>query len=171
MIEKAGLNFKEKIIEIKEQTDMKKKRINELCQINNFIDINYEKLIEDESEKAKEQKLPLPFQNIEQNEIISNSNDNKGINLKEKDILVEDTKNEEKENKKFLEKKREKEKKEEKEEKNKKNEIDGKFKYFSTCYICKEKFFPQNIHKFYGNLCIKCGDYNYSLRTVKLDFS
>ena len=168
MIEKAGLNFKEKIIEIKEQTDMKKKRINELCQINNFIDINYEKLIEDQSEKDKEQKLLLPSKNIEQNEIKSNNNDNKGFDLKEKDILVEDTKNEEKDGTKFLEKKRKKEKKE---ENNKKKEIDGKFKYFSTCYICKEKFFPQNIHKFYGNLCTKCGDYNYSLRTLKLDFS
>ena len=40
IIEKSGLNFKEKIIEIKEKSDMKKKRIDELQQINNLIDIN-----------------------------------------------------------------------------------------------------------------------------------
>ena len=28
-----------------------------------------------------------------------------------------------------------------------------------------------NIHSFYGNLCKKCGDYNYSFRTMKLDFT
>ena len=28
-----------------------------------------------------------------------------------------------------------------------------------------------NINKFYGSLCTKCGDYNYSFRTMKLDFS
>jgi len=56
-------------------------------------------------------------------------------------------------------------------EKNKKKEIEEKFKYFSTCYICKNKFSPENIHKFYGNLCTKCGEHNYSYRTLKLDLS
>ena len=56
-------------------------------------------------------------------------------------------------------------------EKNKKKELEEKFKYFSTCYICKQKFSKENIHKFYGNLCTKCGDNNYSYRTLKLDLS
>ena len=47
IIEKAELNYKEKIIDIKEASDMKKKRIDELGQINNFIDFNYEKLLKE----------------------------------------------------------------------------------------------------------------------------
>ena len=69
------------------------------------------------------------------------------------------------ETKKLLKKKR-------KLEQIKKNkEIEEKFKNFSKCYICKENFTLDNIHKFYGNLCTKCGDHNYSYRTIKLDLS
>ena len=153
IIDKSGLNFKEKIIEIKEKSDMKKKRIDELQQINNFIDINYEKLLIDINKSEK--KLLLPSQTeIKENEEINNDNNEEKKNEIKKN----------RENKKFLKKKRKMEKK-------KKKELEEKFKYFSTCYICKEKFSKENIHKFYGNLCTKCGDHNYSYRTLKLDLS
>jgi hypothetical protein len=153
IVEKAGLNFKEKIIEIKEKSEMKQKRVDELEQINNFIDFNYEKLLIDINKSKKNLLLPSQIE-INENDEINNDN----IEEKRNDIKKI------RENKKFLKKKR-------KLEKNKKKELEEKFKYFSTCYICKEKFSPENIHKFYGNLCIKCGDHNYSYRTLKLDFT
>jgi NAD(P)-dependent dehydrogenase (short-subunit alcohol dehydrogenase family) len=82
-------------------------------------------------------------------------------NKTENDILVEDTKDVE--NKNLLKKKRTK-------DKDKEGETKGKFIY-KTCYICKQKLGLDNISKFYGSLCTKCGDYNYSFRTMKLDFS
>ena len=153
IIEKSGLNFKEKIIEIKEKSDMKKKRIDELQQINNFIDINYEKLLIDINKSEKKLLLPSQTETKENEEINNDNNEEKKNEIKKN-----------RENKKFLKKKR-------KMEKNKKKELEEKFKYFSTCYICKEKFSKENIHKFYGNLCTKCGDHNYSYRTLKLDLS
>ena len=148
IIEKAELNYKEKIIEIKEKSDMYQKRIDELDKINNFIDINYEKL---QSDINKSERNLLPSSHIEINE-------NDDIEKKKNEIKKI------RENKKFLKKKRKLEKKE-------KKELEEKFKYFSRCYICKEKFTLDNIHKFYGNLCTKCGDHNYSYREVKLDLS
>ncbi len=153
IIDKSGLNFKEKIIEIKEKSDMKKKRIDELQQINNFIDINYEKLLIDINKSEKKLLLPSQTETKENEEINNDNNEEKKNEIKKN-----------RENKKFLKKKR-------KMEKNKKKELEEKFKYFSTCYICKEKFSKENIHKFYGNLCTKCGDHNYSYRTLKLDLS
>ena len=78
----------------------------------------------------------------------------------EDDILVEDTKDAEM--KKFLLKKRKKLN----DKNNEKQNV-----VFRNCYICKEKLGLENIHAFYGNLCKKCGEYNYSFRTMKLDFS
>ena len=153
IIDKSGLNFKEKIIEIKEKSDMKKKRIDELQQINNFIDTNYEKLLIDINKSEKKLLLPSQTETKENEEINNDNNEEKKNEIKKN-----------RENKKFLKKKR-------KMEKNKKKELEEKFKYFSTCYICKEKFSKENIHKFYGNLCTKCGDHNYSYRTLKLDLS
>ena len=50
-------------------------------------------------------------------------------------------------------------------------EEDNKEKFmFKSCYICKQKLGLDNIHQFYGTLCKKCGDYNYSFRTMELDF-
>ena len=155
IIEKAGVNFKEKIIEIKDKSDMRQKRLVELHQINNFIDNNYEKLLMDIN---KEEKNLLLTSQIELNE-----NENDDLNNDE----IEEKQNKIKkirENKKFLKKKR-------KLEKSKKQELEEKFKYFSKCYICKQNFSPENIHKYYGNLCTKCGDLNYSYRTLKLDLS
>jgi NAD(P)-dependent dehydrogenase (short-subunit alcohol dehydrogenase family) len=42
---------------------------------------------------------------------------------------------------------------------------------FQSCYICKAKFNKDNIHFFYTNLCVKCGDYNYSFREMKIDLT
>jgi NAD(P)-dependent dehydrogenase (short-subunit alcohol dehydrogenase family) len=43
--------------------------------------------------------------------------------------------------------------------------------YFRECYCCKINIVENNLHFFYSNLCKKCGDLNYSYRTVKLDLS
>ena len=99
IVEKAGLNFKEKIIEIKEKSEMKQKRVDELEQINNFIDFNYEKLLIDINKSEK--NLLLPSQ-IEINENYEINNDN--IEEKRNDIKKI------RENIKFLKKKRKLEK-------------------------------------------------------------
>ena len=106
-----------------------------------------------ESENSNKDKLLLPTSQKPNEENNENKNNEKN---KEDDILVEDSKDVEKKN--YLLKKRKKEKK------------DEKFIY-KNCYICKQKFGLDNISKFYGNICTKCGDYNYSFRTMKLDFS
>ena len=152
IINSAGLNYKEEIIKIKEKSDMNLKRTDELEQINKFIDTNYEKLLTDIN-KSEIKLLLSPQIELDENDEI-----NKDIEEKKNDIKKI------RENRKLLKKKR-------KLEKNKKKEIEEKFKYFSTCYICKNKFSPENIHKLYGNLCTKCGEHNYSYRTLKLDLS
>ena len=154
IIDKAELNFKEKIIEIKEASDMKKKRIDELAQINNFIDYNYEKLLKEINKNEGNLLLPPQIEINEIDEIKSNDIEKKRSALKKFRKI-----------KKFLKKKRKLD------QDNKKKEIEEKFKNFSKCYICKEKFSLDNIHKFYGNLCTKCGEHNYSYRTIKLDLS
>ena len=154
IIEKAELNYKEKIIDIKEASDMKKKRIDELGHINNIIDFNYEKLLKEINKGEKNLLLPSQTEINEIDEIKNDDFEKKRSVLKKL-----------RETKKFLKKKR-------KLEQIKKNkEIEEKFKNFSKCYICKEKFTLDNIHKFYGNLCTKCGDHNYSYRTLQLDLS
>ena len=152
IINSAGINCKEEIIKIKEKSDMNLKRTDELEQINKFIDTNYEKLLTDINKSEKKLLLSSQIELNEEDEV------DKDMKEKKDDIKIF------RENKKLLKKKR-------KMEKNKKKEIEEKFKYFSTCYICKNKFSPENIHKFYGNLCTKCGEHNYSYRTLKLDLS
>ena len=137
-----------KVMELQEESEMMQKKKKEIQELKNILNTNYQNLLKEEN------KLLLPSQEkIEEKD--------------EDDILVEDTKDVE--NKNLLQKKRknEKEKKEEKEEK----EEDKKEKYmFKTCYICKKKLGTNNISKFYGSMCQKCGDYNYSFRTMQLDF-
>ena len=180
MIMNSEKDLKNKIIDIQEQTDMRKKRKEELDQINNFLSTGYKKMLTDGSEQMKIKKL-LPSTKVEEKinkeednkkDINNNSENilfdftNKDTEKKkeeEDDILVEDTK--EVEMKKYLQKKRKK-----LNEKNKNNNEKQKV-VFKNCYICKEKFGLDNIHSFYGNLCKKCGEYNYSFRTMKLDFT
>ena len=137
-----------KVMELQEESEMMQKKKKEIQELKNILNTNYQNLLKEEN------KLLLPSQEkIEEKD--------------EDDILVEDTKDVE--NKNLLQKKRknEKEKKEDKEEK----EEDKKEKYmFKTCYICKKKLGTNNISKFYGSMCQKCGDYNYSFRTMQLDF-
>ena len=137
-----------KVMELQEESEMMQKKKKEIQELKNILNTNYQNLLKEEN------KLLLPSQEkIEEKD--------------EDDILVEDTKDVE--NKNLLQKKRknEKEKKEDKEEK----EEDKKEKFmFKTCYICKKKLGTNNISKFYGSMCQKCGDYNYSFRTMQLDF-
>ena len=137
-----------KVMELQEESEMMQKKKKEIQELKNILNTNYQNLLKEEN------KLLLPSQEkIEEKD--------------EDDILVEDTKDVE--NKNLLQKKRknEKEKKEKKEEK----EEDKKEKFmFKTCYICKKKLGTNNISKFYGSMCQKCGDYNYSFRTMQLDF-
>ena len=134
-----------KVMELQEESEMMQKKKKEIQELKNILNTNYQNLLKEEN------KLLLPSQEkIEEKD--------------EDDILVEDTKDVE--NKNLLQKKRKNEK-EEKEE----IEEDKKEKYmFKTCYICKKKLGTNNISKFYGSMCQKCGDYNYSFRTMQLDF-
>ena len=180
MIMNAEKQLKEKIIDIQEKSDMRQKRKEELEQINNFLSTGYKKMLSDGSDQTKIKKL-LPPPKKEENDKIEiekeKNNINKSENIlfdftkkdepkkeeEEDDILVEDTKDVEM--KKFLMKKRKK-------LNDKNNQTNEKQRViFRNCYICKEKLVMENIHKFYGNLCKKCGDYNYSFRTMKLDFT
>ena len=178
MIMNAEKQLKSKIIDIQEKSDMRQKRKDELEQINNFLSTGYKKMLSDGTDQNKIKKL-LPPPNkedkdkTEENKEDKNSNNNSGNILfdftkkegqkeeEDDDILVEDTKDIEM--KKFLLKKRKK--LNDKKNNEKQNVI------FKNCYICKEKLVLENIHNFYGNLCKKCGDYNYSFRTMKLDFT
>ena len=65
----------------------------------------------------------------------------------------------------MLSKKRKRKRKRKKNKKSEKNYI------YINCYICKHKLGINDVHEHYGNLCKKCGDYNYSFRTMKLYFS
>ena len=178
MILNAEKQLTEKIKDIQNKSDMRQKRKDELEQINNFLSTGYKKMLSDGADQNKIKKL-LPPPNKEDKEKTEekkedkNSNNNSGNILfdftkkegqkeeEDDDILVEDTKDIEM--KKFLLKKRKK--LNDKKNNEKQNVI------FKNCYICKEKLVLENIHNFYGNLCKKCGDYNYSFRTMKLDFT
>ena len=180
MIMNSEKVIKDKIEGIQKQSYMRQKRKDELEQINNFLNTGYKKMLTDGSEQIKiKQLLPPPKKKEKEKEEDENKNDTANNNSekilfdftnkepekekeKEDDILVEDTKDYEM--KKFLQKKRKKLK--DKNQSNEKQKV-----IFKNCYICKEKFGLDNIHSFYGNLCKKCGDYNYSFRTMKLDFT
>ena len=180
MIVNSEKKIQEKIENIQEQSDMRQKRREELGQITNFLNTGYKKMLTDGSEQMKIKKLLPSTEKEEKQDIEENKNNNKNNNsenilfdfTKEKepekeekendDILIEDTKDYEM--KKLLQKKRKK--------LNEKNIQSEKQKIsFKNCYICKDKLGLNNIHSFYGNLCKKCGDYNYSFRTMKLDFT
>ena len=135
-----------KIIELQEESVMRKKKRSEIDNLKNILNTTIKNLPQEE-----QRRLLLKS---EEKEDISEKN--------EDEILIEDTKDVEKRN--LLQKKRKKEKGKQKEEKQKEKYI------FRTCYICKQKLGIDNINKFYGNLCKKCGDYNYSFRTMELDF-
>ena len=180
MIMNSEKVLKDKIEVIQKQSDMRQKRKDELDQINNFLTTGYKKMLSDGSEQIKiKQLLPAPKKEEKEKKEENNKNDNTNNNSenilfdftnketekeeeREDDILVEDTKDYEM--KKFLQKKRKKLK--DKNQNNEKQKV-----IFKNCYICKEKFGLDNIHSFYGNLCKKCGDKNYSFRTMKLDFT
>ena len=177
MIMNSEKQIKDKIADIQQQSDMRQKRKEELDQINNFLDTGYKKMLTDGSEQLKIKKLlPQPKKEEEKKEDDKINTNNNSENIlfdftkkedekekeEEDDIKVEDTKDYEM--KKFLQKKRKKLK--DKNQSNEKQKV-----IFKNCYICKEKFSFDNIHSFYGNLCKKCGDYNYSFRTMKLDFT
>ena len=146
-INNSGEIIINKIIELQEESEMRKKRKSEIQELKNIFNPNIQNLPEENKNKL------LP-QTEEEN-----------LNEKNEDeILIEDTKDVEKRN--LLQKKRKKEK-----EKEKEKEEDNKEKFmFKSCYICKQKLGLDNIHQFYGTLCKKCGDYNYSFRTMELDF-
>ena len=137
-----------KVMELQEESEMMQKKKKEIQELKNILNTNYQNLLKEEN------KLLLPSQEkIEEKD--------------EDDILVEDTKDVE--NKNLLQKKRKKEKEKIEEKEEKEEDIKEKF-MFKTCYICKKKLGTNNISKFYGSMCQKCGDYNYSFRTMQLDF-
>ena len=58
-----------------------------------------------------------------------------------------------------------------KRETNEKGKENNNMNYFRECYCCKINIVENNLHFYYSNLCKKCGDLNYSYRTIKLDLS
>ncbi len=104
--------YQEMINKSKEKSEMYKLREKEFNKIKDFIQLNYNNLLD------------------------------KNINIDEEKNL---------DNEVFIKKKR------------------GKIN-FQNCYICKKRFSHDNIHKFYHNLCKKCGDYNYSFREMNFDW-
>ena len=147
LIMNADILLTEKTLEIQEQSTMRKIRKKELKFINNLIENDYKQLLLNENSKLNN-LLPSPEEDAKDE--------------KEDNILVEDTKNINK-NKKFLNKKRIKPKENE--------EKQGHDYTFKNCYICKKRLFLDDIHNFYGSLCQKCGDFNYSFRIMKIDMT
>ena len=143
ILKNSNDSIKQKIIDIKEESDMRKKRKEELVIINDFIKTNIKDLISDNSNKESIKLFP------------SGKREEKIEKKESDDILVQDTKDIKNE---FINKKR-----------NSRSQLERKYHFY--CYTCKHKLFPENIHEFYGNLCKKCGNYNYSFRTLKLDLS
>ena len=141
-----------KVIELQEESEMRQKRKNEIEDLKNILNINTNNL--------------LPQENPENNKLLITEGDNTITHndKTEDDIIVEDTK--EYEQKNLLQKKRKNDNKED----NNNNKDKSKYIY-KSCYICKQKLGLDNINNFYGSLCKKCGDYNYSFREMKLDFT
>ena len=145
-INNSGEFIVNKMIELQEESVMRKKKRSEINNLKNILNTTIKNLPQEE-----------------QRRLLLKSEEKEDINEKNEDeILIEDTKDVEKRN--LLQKKRKKEKGKQKEEEQKEKYI------YRTCYICKQKLGIDNINKFYGNLCKKCGDYNYSFRTMELDF-
>ena len=145
-INNSGEFIVNKMIELQEESVMRKKKRSEINNLKNILNTTIKNLPQEE-----------------QRRLLLKSEEKEDINEKNEDeILIEDTKDVEKRN--LLQKKRKKEKGKQKEEEQKEKNI------YRTCYICKQKLGIDNINKFYGNLCKKCGDYNYSFRTMELDF-
>ena len=138
--------IRNKVIELQEESEMRQKKKNEIEDLKSILNMN------------KNNNL-LTQENQEKNKLLLKEGE--PDDKTEDDILIEDTKDVE--NKNLLKKKRKK-------EKDKEDETKEKYIY-KSCYICKQKLGLDNINKFYGSLCTKCGDYNYSFRTMKLDFS
>ena len=107
--------------------------------------------------KIKENKKNTEMYNIRTQEI----NQVKNFLSQNKQILNTDNNN------KYLEQEKEKEK--EKEEMIEEN--NNNMNYFRECYCCKINIVKKNMHFFYTNLCQKCGDLNYSYRTLNLDLT
>ena len=141
-----------KVIELQEESEMRQKRKNEIEDLKNILNVNINNL--------------LPQENPENNKLLITEGDNTITHndKTEDDIIVEDTK--EYEQKNLLQKKRKNDNKED----NNNNKDKSKYIY-KSCYICKQKLGLDNINNFYGSLCKKCGDYNYSFREMKLDFT
>ena len=164
----ANESFNNKIIEIQENSEIKQKRKKELNKINSFLSSNNQKiLLEQDMNDKKLLPPPEPEANIIQDK--GEINIEKNI-LEEKeeenDILIEDEKNTINK-KKFLGKKIKNQNTiDDNNNQSKKSTI-----YFTKCYVCKTKLNIDNIHNFYGNLCKKCGDYSYSFREMKLNFT
>ena len=160
IISNAETSLRQQTIEVQEQSEMKQRRKEELKQINNLIEANIQKLLPpDNSKDNKNNLLPCSFDlslSIKNESSFSFSGNNKGGKII-----------------KLLKKKRIKANNEKKEKKKKLREFEKKNpnSLICICYICKKKLFPDDVHKFYGNICKKCGDYNYSFRDLKLDCS
>jgi NAD(P)-dependent dehydrogenase (short-subunit alcohol dehydrogenase family) len=159
-LEKEKSLFIEKLEEIKNRRNsMNYQQEKELGIIEKNKKLKLKKFIDDLNNKEKNEIIEEKIKKIQE--------DSKKLQLKMKSDLEEVI------NKKNFKMDQLEKEKEDKIKKylNDMKEEEKKYIKSLRCYICKEKFTPDNIHKFYGNLCTKCGDHNYSYRTIKLDLS
>ena len=179
----SGEEEKAKLEENKQKSRMYRERQKELNKVKDFVNQNYLKMLpegnniikqiepskeekkDNEKEEKKEEKNEKKNSNIiadftiKEEEKTKNKNNNNENSEEKSEIKIEEIPSND-----YLLKKRSKKKK-----KNKNQEIKSSVN-FHSCYICKTRFTKDNTHQFYSNLCKKCGDYNYSFRTMKLDF-
>jgi len=149
-INNSEWKIRDKVIELQEESEMRQKKKNEVEDLKNILNVNMNMNNNLLTNESQDKSILLITEGLSEDKT-------------ENDILVEDTKDVE--NRNLLKKKRTKDKGKDKEGETKEKYI------YKTCYICKQKLGLDNISKFYGSLCTKCGDYNYSFRTMKLDFT
>lgn len=178
VIKKSGDISLEELENAKAQTQMYQKRKEEIDTIKEFVNVNYLKMLPDEKGLGKQVKALPPKKDDKDNK---ESNKPKKEQKPNDNNIICGPKDEEEEDKKddddikvetipiqppnLLGKKRKN-----KDKKQNQNDV-KKGVVFKFCYICKTNFTGDNIHPFYSNLCKICGDYNYSFRTMKLDFN
>ena len=135
-------NFKKyELFENKKKNEMYKKKLEEMKKVKDFIGKNKEMLLLEESDKSSNLLISSDKEEKINNK---NSEDNDNIIMKDKNELLE--KNIDKNN-------------------------DFKNICFKKCYCCKNSLFNNNLHFFYSNLCKKCGELNYSYRSIKMNLT
>ena len=176
LIKKSGDVDINELEKHKEGTEMYQKRKEELEGIKDFVNVNYLKMLPDgkshiKALPSKEKDVPIKQQITNSGGVKQSKNilckpqdDNNNDDIIVEDVPIVNPKTIQQQST-YLNKKR----KNKSQKDNNNNKLSSVL--FKACYICKAKFTSDNIHQFYSNLCKTCGDYNYSFRVMKLDFT